>query len=396
MYRHSYVFAAACLGMLLFGVTLTTLGSILPPLIDRHGLDRGSAGSLLSLMSQGILVASLVFGPIVDRYGYKGVLIGGAVGVLLGLEGIAFAGSGWFLALAVCVFGFGGGIINGATNALVSDISGQGRSSGLAFLGVFFGAGALGVPVILAMLLGWLDYTSLLALFGMLVLIPIGFLLIIRFPPPKQPQGFPIGKARDLLRQKTLLILSFMLFFQSGMEITMGGWSAQFAHEALRLDDRRSVMVLSCFWIGMLSARLALTPLLKRLSPTLVLGPFMAVAAMGAVTLLSSRGEIQAMLGLFLIGFGLAAGYPVVLGAIGEIYSELTGTAFSVAFVIALLGGSILPYLTGLLGDRFGLRTSLLTVPASLIMMGILCVIAARPVMPYAAVLTKRKDRVPC
>src|SRR3954470_18824064 len=171
--------------MLLFGVTLTTLGSVLPPLIDRHGLDRSSAGSLLSLMSQGILVASLVFGPIVDRYGYKGVLIGGAAGVLLGLEGIAFAPSGWFLALAVCVFGFGGGIINGATNALVSDISGQGRSSGLAFLGVFFGAGALGVPLILGLLLGRLDYTSILALFGMLVLIPIGLFLIIRFPPPK-------------------------------------------------------------------------------------------------------------------------------------------------------------------------------------------------------------------
>ena len=28
-YRHSLVFAAACLGMLLFGVTLTTLGSVL-------------------------------------------------------------------------------------------------------------------------------------------------------------------------------------------------------------------------------------------------------------------------------------------------------------------------------------------------------------------------------
>ena len=44
VYRHSLVFAAACLGMLLFGVTLTTLGSVLPPLIDRHGLDRSSAG----------------------------------------------------------------------------------------------------------------------------------------------------------------------------------------------------------------------------------------------------------------------------------------------------------------------------------------------------------------
>jgi FHS family glucose/mannose:H+ symporter-like MFS transporter len=396
VYRHSLVLAAACLGMLLFGVTLTTLGSVLPPLIDRHGLDKSSAGSLLSLMSQGILVASLVFGPIVDRYGYKGVLIGGAVGVLLGLEGIAFATSGWFLALLVFVFGFGGGIINGATNALVSDISGQGRSSGLAFLGVFFGLGALGVPLCLGALLGRLDYTAILALFGLLVLVPVGAFLVIRFPPPKQAQGFPIGKARNLVRDRTLLLLGLMLFFQSGMEITVGGWSAQFAHEALHLDESRSVLVLSFFWLGMLAARLALTPLLKRLSPILVLGPFMAIAAAGVCTLLTGQGEKQAMLGLFLIGFGLAAGFPVVLGAIGEIYSELTGTAFSVAFVIALLGGSALPYVTGLLGDELGLRTSLLTVPAGLCMMGILCIIAARPAMPHSAVLTRRKEQVTC
>src|SRR3954464_12804902 len=149
----------------------------------------------------------------------------------------------------------------------------------------------------------------------MLVLIPILGLLSIRLPPPIPSQGFPIGKAKKLLREKTLLLLGFMLFFQSGMEITVGGWSAQFAHEALQLDESRSVLVLSFFWVGMLAARLALTPLLKRLSPTLVLGSFMALAAVGTFTLLSSRGETQAMLGLFLIGFGLAAGFPVVLGA---------------------------------------------------------------------------------
>src|SRR5262245_56175695 len=148
-YRHSLVFAAACVGMLLFGVTLTTLGSILPSIMPQHGLDRASAGSLLAVMSMAILAASLVFGPIVDRHGYKGVLIAGALGVSAGLAGIAFAPSSWLLALAVFAFGFSGGLINGSTNALVSDISSQARGSGLSLLGVFFGIGAFGVPLVL-------------------------------------------------------------------------------------------------------------------------------------------------------------------------------------------------------------------------------------------------------
>src|SRR5438270_13097701 len=84
------------------------------------------------------------------------------------------------------------------------------------------------------------------------------------------------------------------------------------------------------------------------------------------------------MLGLFLLGFGLAAGFLIDVAVIGELYTELTGTAFSIAFVMALTGGSALSYLTGLLGDRYGLRASLLIVPASVLAMAMLFSVVRR------------------
>jgi fucose permease len=372
VYRYSLVFAAACLGMLLFGMTLTTLGAALPPLMDRYGLDRTEAGSLLAVMSLGILAASLVFGPIVDRFGYRSVLIAAALGVGLGLEGIAWAPSARWLSSAVLVLGFSGGIVNGSTNALVSDISGTGRSASLALLGVFFGISALGVPLALGLLLNWVGYAAILVGIGLVVLIPVVYFLAIEFPPPKQPRGFPLRQAGGLLREQPLLLLGGMLFFQSGMEITLGGWSARYAHEVLGLTEQHSVLVLSLYWVGMVTARLVLTALLPRQSAGLVLGAFVAVTVAGSAFLLAARGSAMAMLGLFLVGFGLAAGFPVVLGIIGELYTELTGTAFSIAFVMALTGGSALPYLTGLLGDWYGLRASLQIVPASALAMALL------------------------
>jgi fucose permease len=372
LYRHSLVFAAACLGMLLFGITLTTLGAALPPLMDQYGLKRAQAGALLALLSLGILVGSLVFGPIVDRFGYRVVLIACALGVGLGLEGIAWAPSYRLLAAAVLVFGVSGGVVNGSTNALVSDISGQGRSAGLALLGVFFGIGALGVPLVLGFLLHWLDYGTILARIGLFVLIPVVFAAAITFPPPKQAQGFPLARAGSLLRETTLLILGGMLFFQSGMEITLGGWSARYASEVLEVTAQQSVLVLSLFWAGMLVARLVLTALLRGGSAGLVLLVFLALGMLGSALLLVSGGLAMALLGLFLLGFGLAAGFPIVLGKIGEIHADLTGTAFSIAFVMALAGGSALPYLTGVLGDRYGLRASLLIVPAGILAMAVL------------------------
>ena len=42
-------------------------------------------------------------------------------------------------------------------------------------------------------------------------------------------------------------LVGLMLFLQSGMEITLGGWSAQYVRESLGLSEKRSILVLSLF-----------------------------------------------------------------------------------------------------------------------------------------------------
>jgi len=378
MTSHRAVFAAACLGMLLFGVTLTTLGAVLPPLIARYGLEKANAGSLMALMSLGILAGSLVFGPVVDRFGYRPVLVTGALGVGLGLGAIAGAPTPTLLRPAMLLFGCGGGLLNGATNALVADITPEGRESGLALLGVFFGIGAFGVPLVLGLLLQWVTYTAIVGGVALLVVVPLVDFAVVRFPPPKQAQGFPLRRVGALLGDATLLLVGLLLFFQSGMEITLGGWSAQYVREVLGLSEERSILVLSLFWVGMVAARLALTQLLRFRPAATVFPGFLAVAFAGAGLLLAVGSTAASATGLFLLGFGLAAGFPILLGYLGGGYRDLTGTAFSAVFVMALIGGSLLPYLTGVLGDRQGLRASLAIVPIGLLAQGVLFLLLRR------------------
>lgn len=385
------LFAIGCLGMLAFGIVLTTLGAVLPSVIERFGIDTAVAGSLFLLMTFGILLGSLVFGPIVDRNGYKGMLLLATALIAVGIVGIAFAPSMSWLRVAVAVVGFGGGIINGGTNALVADVSADGRTAGLSLLGVFFGVGAVGVPFVLGSLLGTFSYSAIVAAVGALVVVPFAITAATVFPAPKQPQGFPLAAARRLLRDPVLLLMGLMLFLESGMEITVGGWSATFFKDELRITERRALAYLSLYWFGLMLARLALGSVLKRAAPMRVLIACIAVGLVGATTLILAHDASVAALGVFLLGVGFAATFPVVLGFVGDRYAELSGTAFSVAMVMALSGGMLLPWLTGVLGASYGLRGSFAIVPVALVLLSVLLgIVASRLRAPRSALADGR------
>jgi MFS transporter, FHS family, glucose/mannose:H+ symporter len=372
------LFACACLGMLAFGIVLTTLGAVLPSVIVRFGIDKAAAGALFLLMTFGILAGSLVFGPIVDRHGYRGMLAAATAFIIVGLEGIAFARGLDELRAAVVIIGLGGGVINGGANALVADISTEGKGANLNLLGVFFGIGAMGVPFVLGALSGAFAHAAVLAAVGALVIVPLVVIARTHFPAPKQAQGFPIAAAGRLFREPLLLLMGLMLFLESGIEITVGGWTSTFVKEELAVPERSALFLLSLYWMGMMLARLALGAILRRVSPFRVLYSCITIALIGTALLLSTERVAVAAIGVFLVGAGLAATFPTVLGFIGDRYAALSGTAFSLAIAMALVGGMLLPYAAGVLGGRYGLRGSLLIVPAALVTLTILLGILSR------------------
>lgn len=372
------VFVVACLGMLVFGIVLTLLGAVLPGVLVRFGIDMAAAGTLFLLMSFGILTGSLVFGPVTDRHGYKWMLAGAIALVFAGLQILAFAPSLGWLRVGVVLIGFGGGIINGGTNALVADISGDDRSAKLSILGIFFGVGAVGVPFALSLLLGAASFVQLVSGVGVIVLVPLIATMLVSFPAPKQTQGFPLAAGAKLVRDPVLLLFGLMLFLESGMEITVGGWTATFFNEELGLPADLAIRVLSLYWLGLMLARLALGGLLRRVAPARALLGCIAVGLVGALLMLGSRGVASAAAGTFLLGVGFAATFPVVLGFVGERHPSLSGTAFSIVFVMALTGGMLFPWATGVVGATQGLRTSFLLVPGALVLLGLLVTFVGR------------------
>ena len=266
MYKRNQVFAAACIGLLLFGIILITLGAILLSITEKFKLEKINTGSLTWIFPIGILVGSILFGPIVDRFGYKILLIVTTLLVIPSFEGLAFANS--FFLLQVCIFivGICGGILNGATNALASDISTGDRGASLSLLGAFFGFGALGMPLLLGVLSKHFDYSIILSCVGFSFLLVVVYFLLIKFPVPKHTQGFPLKAGMKLIKEPAILLIGFFLFFQSGTEALVNNWTTSFSQKEMKIAEDDALFLLTFYVIGLTATRLVSGVILRKIS----------------------------------------------------------------------------------------------------------------------------------
>lgn len=372
------VIVIASLSMVAFGIVLASLGASIPVIIERFGLDKREAGGLLALMNFAILAASIVFGPVVDRRGYKGMLVASFFAIIAGIMAIALAPSRPLLRAGVFLTGFSGGLVNGAANALVADVVVTQRAAALTFVGGFFGVGAAGVPFALALLGGRLSHTAVLVAAAGVVALPLVLTAFAPLPAAKQPRGLPLAHARGLLGDRVLLLMGVMLFLESGIESTAGGWITTYFAEELAVTADRAAMYLALFWAGLMITRLTLGKMLLRVRPAPVLFLSLAVGFGSSILLLVARGAIGGSVAVFLLGCGFAPMFPIVYGLVGDRHAGTSGTALSVVIAMALAGGMTMPYVTGVLADHNGLRPALVIVPAAVVALAILVAIVLR------------------
>lgn len=360
-YHKNLVFTAACIGMCFFGVSMITLGSVLPSLVTKLELSGLQTTSLVTFLPIGMLAGSLIFGPIADRFGHKALLVPSCIIVLSGLEGLIFFESIPLLQISIVGIGLGGGILNGETNALVSDISGESeKGSRISFLGVFYVLGALGIPSLLGILSEHYSFETILQGIGIIMLAGILFCIPIRFPAPKQAQGFPVKEGLGLLKESSLLLLSFILFFQSGIEGVCNNWSTSYFGQVTDIPANQGLIALTCMVAGLTVARMLQIVLFKKIQPAKVLPYSLILTATGFALLTAAPGFIRAAAGMAVIGMGLSSTYPVILSILGTRYPSLSGTAFGIALAIALIGQTAM---NGLMGMVFTYDNGIMLYP---------------------------------
>jgi MFS transporter, FHS family, glucose/mannose:H+ symporter len=377
-YSRKLLFWASCAGMLLFGVCMISLGSVAGDLRTKLNLDDLSSGTLFSILPLGIIAGSFFFGPVADRFGYRLLLVISSFFLFAGFEGLAFSDSTVTLKLFILMIGIGGGAVNGATNALVSDISDTKKGANISLLGVFYGLGALGMPLVLGLLKNQISYEFIVGGIGFISLATGVWYLLIKYPPSKHAAGVPVAEGIKLTGDRLLLTIALFLGFQSGFEGIINNWTTTYLTNQLAVGQSKALYALSLFVAGMVVMRLLIGSIFRMLKAGRLLQISFILILAGLLLLKLNISFITAVCGLILLGAGLSGGFPIMLGFVGHLYAGLSGTAFSLVFFLALIGNTLINLLMGFVAQKYGIDHLITFAFAESVIMILLAVIIVR------------------
>lgn len=354
---------AACLAIFVYGMVASMVGTINPALAATFQLNNVQTSYLALAQGIGLVVASVSVGPLMDRRGKK-------VGLVLGLTFVAAAmltlgaASGFAVILvAMIVMGIGGGIVITGANALGSDVSESRRASVLNFLNVFVGLGGFATPFVAGNLLGG-DAVRVAYAAAALTIVTLLVHLVLRIPRPVMT-GIA-RKSSAVFRQPMLYLLGSATFLYTACEFGVWNWLVKYLlTRGVEATTAFNVLSLG-FALGLLSGRVAVTPILIKVPPATVTVSASILMALTTWAMLHVSDVTLLGAVVFLAGVAMAPVFPTTIAIVGDVFKEGSATAIGFTITCGFSGLVVSSPLIGWLAgpDPSGLGRGLLLLPA--------------------------------
>jgi len=372
----------AIMAVFTLAVCFIILGSISVELMARLQIDESQFGTLISLFSLSCLVAQLLTGFMVDKFGHKPLAVSGFLVAGIAILLLAFSTSYALVLLATLLLGTGAILCNTVGNTLLPVVLFEGKDPARAsnFGCGFVGLGFVLVPLLIGTFMNdmGLSYVVSVSIIGVGVLVfAIAALL------PKYPQvstGFSLIKAVDLVRKPEVLVAAVALVCYIGLEWTMNNWTKPLMTELYEAAGnanavRNASLVLMLFGLAMTVGRFG-TSVLKNVSArgVTIIAATSVLAVLAIIMLVKAGSPGMAIISVLVIGLAFAPMFPTIVGVtFAKFDQNVYGSIFGIIFSIGLLGSMILPKLVGYLSKGKTLQQSL---PIAAIIAGVLFVIA--------------------
>ena len=348
------------------GVAVILIGSVLPSLREANALSYGQSGNLLSIQSVGFLLAGLVTGAVVLRFGIHRAYVGSVVFLPLGLFMLLRGGSFLFLAAAMFLVGISKGAITDYNNRVMSDYA-EGAAGPLNSLHIFFAVGACLAPFLALFLTGafaekgWLYALTVSAGLAAAAVIVGAFIKMDLTTAPGNeatPAAKNIQGSRSLafFREPLFLVTLLIGICNQALESSLMGWLTSFYLGTGIVSEQVSQLTTSLLWFSFLVGRIICMFIAAKWRPEKIL-VVMGLGTMVFMTLLTVSMNAPLLI-LSTIGLGLCLSgmYGTAVSNASSVFSRYS-SAMGLYVTIAGIGGAAAPAAIGYLTDLFSLRS---------------------------------------
>jgi len=132
------------------GIVTVLLGPALPTLSARWSMNDAQAGQFFTVQFLASLGGNVLSGMLVQRFGYRVVLLAGLLCMAMGAMGLPLSAYHWMGVAAVACYGVGLGLVIPTCNLLVAEVNPTRRAAAVSLLNFSWSVGAVACPFLLA------------------------------------------------------------------------------------------------------------------------------------------------------------------------------------------------------------------------------------------------------
>jgi fucose permease len=348
------------LGFISLGLPDTVTGIAWPGVRDAFAQPQSGLGFISVAFGIGYFLSSFFSGKLTQLLGIGTLLAVSTLLVAAALLGNALAPA-WLVFIACgAVWGLGSGAIDAGLNSFAAS---HFSTRHVNWLHACYSLGATLGPLLMTAAIvragSWrVGYGSIAAI---VLALGIGFLLTRRlWNDPASAHAavaIPSATMRDTLRQPLVWLQIVVFFLYTGLEFMVGHWCFTLLTESRGFSVETAGLIASGYFGAILCGRIALGAVADKVGVDRLVRISLAAAAAGAALFAQPSWPLLSIVGLALLGLGLAPIFPCLMSRTpARLGRGLAAHAVGFQVSAATIGAATWPALAGLIAERTSLE----------------------------------------